>query len=193
MKKLIPVIFIFAFFIIGCAQVKNNEIETTEIGNDENLVDEVANMKLTSSAFKHNGKIPSEYTCDGDDISPELHIADVPKNAKSLALIMDDPDVPKNLRPSGLWIHWVAWNIPANTKTIPKAAEPEGVGGNSDFKRTGYGGPCPPVREHRYFFKLYALDTELDLPEGSTKAELEKAMQRHIIEKTELIGLYKRR
>ncbi|MBI2134630.1 YbhB/YbcL family Raf kinase inhibitor-like protein [Candidatus Woesearchaeota archaeon] len=150
-------------------------------------------MKLTSPDFRHNGKIPSEHTCDGNDISPELNIEDAPKSAKSLALIMDDPDVPRNIRPSGLWVHWVVWNIPVNTKKMPKGNEPEGVGGNSDFRRTGYGGPCPPDREHRYFFKLYALDTELDLEKGSTKAELEKAMQGHIIEKAELIGLYQRK
>tara|TARA_Y100000031_G_C8170649_1_gene361626 strand:- start:35 stop:589 length:555 start_codon:yes stop_codon:yes gene_type:complete len=180
MKLLI--IIIVVFFIVGCA-IENVEKE---------IVDEVANMKLTSSAFEHNGKIPSEYTCDWEDVSPELNIDEVPSNAKSLALIMDDPDVPKNLRPDGMWVHWVVWNIPVNTKTIPRATEPEGMGGNSNFGRAGYGGPCPPDREHRYFFKLYALDIELDLPEGSTKEELEKAMEGHIIEKTELIGLYER-
>lgn len=150
-------------------------------------------MKLTSPAFRHNGKIPSEYTCDGEDTSPELHISDVPKNAKSLALIMDDPDVPKNLRPSGLWVHWIAFNIPHDTAIIEKGQEPDGTGGKNSWSRLGYGGPCPPDREHRYFFKLYALDAELDLAEGSNKKELENAMEGHIIEKTELIGLYQRK
>lgn len=186
MKFLIPTIFII--FIIGCTQIENIETEKIE----EKTIDVAANMKLTSPAFGHNGKIPPEYTCDGADVSPELHISNVPKNAKSLALIIDDPDVPKNIRLSGLWVHWVVWNIPPDTKTIQKGNEPEGIGGNSDFKRTGYGGPCPPDREHRYFFKLYALDTELDLAEGSNKKELENVMEGHIIEKTELIGLYNR-
>lgn len=150
-------------------------------------------MKLTSPAFEHNKKIPSEYTCDGEDISPELTIEDVPQNANSLALIMDDPDVPKNIRPDGLFVHWVVWNIPRDTKTISRANEPEGVLGKTNFGRTGYGGPCPPDSEHRYFFKLYALDTTIDLKEGSTKKELERAMEGHIIQKTELIGLYERK
>ena len=193
MRFFIPIMLVFAVFIIGCnAQVKNNEIETTEIRDNENSGNGVVDMKLTSPAFKNNSLMPSEYTCDGSGAIPELRIEEVPKNAKSLALIMDDPDVPKNIRPSGLWVHWVVWDIPPDTKTIQKGNEPEGIGGNSDFKRTGYGGPCPPDREHRYFFKLYALDTKLDLEEGSNKKELENVMEGHIIEKTELIGLYKR-
>lgn len=188
MRRIVPIIF-FIIFIIGCTKIENIETEKIE----GKTVDMAANMKLASPAFGHNGKIPPEYTCDGADVSPELNIADVPKNAKSLALIMDDPDVPKSIRPSGLWVHWVVWNIPVNTKIVPKGNEPEGVGGNSDFKRTGYGGPCPPDREHRYFFKLYALDAELNLAEGAAKKELEKEMEGHIIEKAELIGLYKRK
>ena len=150
-------------------------------------------MKLTSPAFEHNGKIPSEYTCDGEDVSPELNIDGVPDGTKSLALIMDDPDVPKHIRPDGLWVHWVMWNIPPETTKIARANEPNGIGGKSNFGRTGYGGPCPPDREHRYFFKLYALDSTLDLPEGSSKEDLEKAIEGHIIEQTELIGLYERK
>ncbi|MBI2208180.1 YbhB/YbcL family Raf kinase inhibitor-like protein [Candidatus Woesearchaeota archaeon] len=144
-------------------------------------------MKLTSPAFKHNGKIPSEYTCDGNDISPELRIEDVPKNAKSLVLINDDPDAP-----IGTWDHWIVFNIPSTTTKMNKNEEPKGVGGKNSWGRTGYGGPCPPSGTHRYFFKLYALDTELNLVGGATKKELEKAMEGHIIEKAELIGLYKR-
>ncbi|MBL7056573.1 YbhB/YbcL family Raf kinase inhibitor-like protein [Candidatus Woesearchaeota archaeon] len=149
-------------------------------------------MKLISSAFEHNGKIPSEYTCDGEGVSPELIIETVPENTRSLAIIMDDPDVPKHIREDGMWVHWVVWNINPDTKNIARATEPEGVGGNSNFGKTGYGGPCPPDREHRYFFKLYALDSSLELKEGSTKEELEEAMSGHILEKTELVGLYER-
>ncbi len=144
-------------------------------------------MEITSSAFEHEGKIPSRYTCDGEDISPPLEFADVPEEAKSLVLVMDDPDAL-----AGTFDHWLAWNIPANTKSIEEGKEPEGVQGTTDFGRKGYGGPCPPSGEHRYFFKLYALDTELDLPEGSSKEDLEKAMGGHIVEQAVLMGKYSR-
>ena len=190
MKLLISTTFLVLILIIinGCSTETQEQI----IGKGTPVVQEVENMKLTSPAFEHSGKIPSEYTCDGEDISPELKIEDIPDNAKSLALIMDDPDVPKNIRPDGLWVHWVVWNIPTDTKKIVKANEPEGVQGITNFGRTGYGGPCPPDREHRYFFKLYALDISLDIPEGSSKDVLEKAMKGNIIEQTELIGLYEK-
>ncbi|MBI2651735.1 YbhB/YbcL family Raf kinase inhibitor-like protein [Candidatus Woesearchaeota archaeon] len=145
-------------------------------------------MKLTSSAFEHGKEMPSEYTCDGIDISPELHIENVPKNAKSLALIMDDPDAPM-----GTFVHWVVWNIPIDTKIIKKGAEPKGIEGKTNSGRTGYGGPCPPSGTHRYFFKVYALDMVLTLKEGSTKKDLEAAMQNHIIEKAEIMGTYGRK
>ncbi len=145
-------------------------------------------MKLTSSAFQNNGQMPSEYTCDGSDLSPPLEISDVPLNAKSLALIMDDSDAPV-----GTWDHWVVFNIPTSTKEISKGTAPNGVAGKNSWGRTGYGGPCPPSGTHRYFFKLYALDATLNLPEGSAKKELEKAMQGHIIAQAQLMGTYKRR
>ena len=144
-------------------------------------------MELTSSAFVHNDAIPSEFTCDGADVSPPLTISDVPKNAKSLVLIMDDPDAPV-----GTWDHWVVFNMAPSTKQIAKGTEPEGIAGKNSWGRTGYGGPCPPSGTHRYFFKLYALDTELNLPEGSNKRDLEMAMQGHIIEKAELMETYRR-
>ena len=173
-------LILMLIFIIACAQQQEQktEIETTS---------EVVNLKLTSSAFSHNGGIPSEYTCDGSDVSPQLIIDDVPANAKSLALIVDDPDAPV-----GTWDHWVVFNIPPNTKEITKGAEPKGAAGKNSWGRFGYGGPCPPSGTHRYFFKLYALDIMLDLPQGATKKELEKAMDEHIIAKAELIGTYKR-
>jgi Raf kinase inhibitor-like YbhB/YbcL family protein len=145
-------------------------------------------MRLTSPAFNHNDEMPSEYTCDGSNINPELRIANIPQNTKSLALIMDDPDAPM-----GTWVHWVVWNIPAETKAISKANEPEGIQGTTSFQDKGYGGPCPPTGTHRYFFKLYALDSTLSLQEGSDKASLERAMDGHIIEKAELVGLYRRK
>jgi Raf kinase inhibitor-like YbhB/YbcL family protein len=149
-------------------------------------------MKLMSPAFEHEGKIPSKYTCDGENISPPLTVSDVPPETKSLALIMDDPDVPKHLRSDGMWDHWVVFNIPASMRDIKEGNEPDGIHGIGTGGNMNYFGPCPPDREHRYFFKLYALDTELDLPEKATKQQLEKAMENHIIEKTELMGKYER-
>jgi len=181
MKLFIPTIFLILILIIinGCnAETQQDEF----IGKGTPVIQGTINMKLTSPAFEHNQAIPSEYTCDGSDTQPELNIENVPNNAKSLALIMDDPDAPGKT-----WVHWVVWNIPLDNPIISK-----GVQGTTDFGRTGYGGPCPPSGTHRYFFKLYALNSELDLPEGATKKDIEAAMQDHIIEKTELIGTYKK-
>ncbi len=185
MKYFIFVVFIFIFLIIGCSAKVEQE---DAVGKGTPIKEvEVENMKLTSPAFKHNSAIPSEYTCDGLDISPELNIEDTPKNTKSLVLINDDPDAPV-----GTWDHWIVFNIPQTTTKINKDSEPAGIGGKNSWGRTGYGGPCPPSGTHRYFFKLYALDTELDLPEGSAKKDIEAAMKGHIIEKADLIGTYKR-
>ena len=145
-------------------------------------------MKLTSTAFENQGKIPSKYTCDGANISPPLSISDVPSQAKSLVLIMDDPDVPKHLRQDGMWDHWVVFNIPASLTELKEGEEPEGTHGIGTSNNLNYYGPCPPAREHRYFFKLYALDTELKLPEKAKKQQVEKAMEGHVLAKTELMG-----
>ncbi len=165
--------------IISCSQKQEKEIQI-ETGMVE--------MKLTSPAFAHNGQIPSEYTCDGSDLSPPLQIIDVPKNAKSLVLINDDPDAPV-----GTWDHWIVFNIPPTTTEIKKGQEPQASPGRNSWGKTGYGGPCPPLGTHRYFFKLYALDTMLILPKGAAKREIEKEMQGHILAQAELIGLYKRK
>lgn len=150
-------------------------------------------MKIESSAFQNNQAVPSKYTCDGENINPPLSFSDVPKDAKSLILIMDDPDVPKTIRPDGMWDHWLVWNIPAGTTIINEGSTPPGIVGKNTGGQFGYQGPCPPDREHRYFFKLYALDTMLSLnTPTTTKQILEQAMEGHILEKTELIGLYKR-
>jgi hypothetical protein len=145
-------------------------------------------MKLTSPDFENEGMIPSDLTCDGRDVSPELLITGVPEGTKSLALIMDDPDAPR-----GTFVHWVVWNIPDDTKRIERGKEPKGNQGTTGFGGRGYGGPCPPSGTHRYFFKLYALDDELHLKEGARKEALEEAMDAHIIEKTELMGKYRRK
>jgi len=148
----------------------------------------MSELKLSSTAFQNNGSIPSRYTCDGRDINPPLAIENVPPGTKSLALIVDDPDAPM-----GTWVHWVSWNIAPGIKEIKENDTPGGsVSGLNDFKRQSYGGPCPPSGTHRYFFKLYALDTALDLPSGAKKADVEKAMKGHVISEAQIIGLYKR-
>lgn len=146
-------------------------------------------LHLTSQAFTHNGMIPPEYTCDGTDRNPPLTIRNIPAKSRSLALIVDDPDAPR-----GTWIHWVVWNIDPDTTEIPANSVPRGaLQGTNDFGKQSYGGPCPPSGTHRYFFKLYALDISLSLKTGATKAQLEDAMKGHILEKVELLGLYRRR
>jgi len=145
-------------------------------------------MELTSRAFENGGWIPSKYTCDGENISPPLEITGVPAGAQSLALVMDDPDAPM-----GTFDHWVVWNIAPDTSRIEEGEQPEGVPGRSSFGRLDYGGPCPPSGTHTYRFKLYALDTRLDLRRGASKAELERAMEGHIIEQALLEGKYSRK
>lgn len=144
-------------------------------------------MEITSNAFEHNQGIPSKYTCDGENISPPLRFSEVPEDTKSLALIVDDPDAP-----SGDFVHWVVFNMPAGTAGIGENSSPAGVQGTTDFGGTGWGGPCPPSGSHRYYFKLFALDTELDIDSSATKAELETAMTGHILDRAELVGLYQR-
>jgi Raf kinase inhibitor-like YbhB/YbcL family protein len=146
-------------------------------------------IKISSTAFTQNGSIPAKYTCDGLDVSPPLVIENVPPEARSLALIVDDPDAP-----AGTWVHWVVWNIDPATKEIKENSLPPGsLEGMSDFRKRGYGGPCPPGGTHRYFFKLYALDTMMTLGPNTTKALLEQAIKRHIVAQSELIGRYKRK
>lgn len=150
---------------------------------------------LTSPAFTHGNAIPAMYTCDGKDTSPPLSWSGIPPGAKSLALIVDDPDAPDPAAPQRTWVHWVLYNLPADSSGLKQgvvAAElPAGTReGVNDWHRAGYGGPCPPVGRHRYIHKLYALDTVLPDLGKADKAKLEKAMHGHIIEKVELIGTY---
>ena len=146
-------------------------------------------LMMTSTAFPPNGMIPSTYTCDGDDLNPPLRIEYIPPAARSLALIVDDPDAPR-----GMWVHWVVWNISPTTMEIAENSVPAGgVQGMNDFQKDAYGGPCPPAGTHRYFFKLYALDTTLRLGTNTDKAALEAAMQGHILAAAELIGRYHRK
>lgn len=145
-------------------------------------------MKISSTAFENNGMIPSEYTCDGSDISPPLTISEIPKEAKSLAIIMDDPDAP-----IGTFTHWVVWNIPPQKTQFAKGEKISFPQGKTSFGRKSYGGPCPPGGTHRYFFKIYALDLVLNLKEGSSRSELEKAVKGHILTETSLMGRYSRK
>jgi len=145
-------------------------------------------MKIESTAFGHEGKIPSQYTCDGENIHPPLSFSAVPSQTRSLVLVVDDPDAP-----SGTWVHWILWNISPRIKSIGEGNIPQGVAeGTTSFGATGYGGPCPPDGEHRYFFKLYALDIEIELPKETTKEKLEEVMLGHVLDKGELIGYYSR-
>jgi Raf kinase inhibitor-like YbhB/YbcL family protein len=154
-------------------------------------------LVITSPAFSQNGAIPEKYTCDGKDTSPPLQWSGVPSGTRSLALIVDDPDAPDPAAPKMTWVHWVLYNIPIDSQGLGEAVSPSGLPagtlqGVNDWKRTGYGGPCPPIGRHRYFFKLYALDTLLSDLKNPTKAALEQAMQGHILGQTELLGTYQR-
>jgi Raf kinase inhibitor-like YbhB/YbcL family protein len=147
-----------------------------------------AKMKITSSAFQDGANIPSKFTCDGADTSPPLQIADIPSQAKSLALIVDDPDAP-----GGLFTHWTVWNIPPQTGAVGEGSAPKGVQGTNDFGKSGYGGPCPPSGTHRYYFKIFALDRALDLPFGAKRGQVDGALKGHVIAQGELMGRYSRK
>ena len=169
--------------LLTCGQANQSSSETKGGGA----------MDLISPAFGDGEMIPKKYTCDGADVSPPLEWSLVPSGTKSVALICDDPDAPM-----GTWVHWVYYDIPPETKRLPESIAPEkhtangGKQGINDFRKIGYGGPCPPGGTHRYFFKLYALDALLNLSPGATKKELLKAMEGHILGEAELMGKYKR-
>jgi Raf kinase inhibitor-like YbhB/YbcL family protein len=152
-------------------------------------------FSIRSSAFQHNGSIPMQYTCEGSDTSPPLAWSEVPEGAKSLALIVDDPDAPDPKAPKMVYVHWVVYNIPASNAgsidegvTLPSSV----VQGINDWKKEGYGGPCPPIGRHRYFFTLYALDTTISDLGAATKPQLEAAMHGHILEQAVLVGTYEK-
>ena len=154
-------------------------------------------LSIASPAFQHEGTIPTKYTCEGADVSPSLAFSGAPSNAKSLALIVDDPDAPDPAAPKRVWVHWLVYNLPSATQELPEAvradALPAGarVGAN-DWDKVAYGGPCPPIGRHRYFFKLYALDTMLPDLGRPNKAALEKAMQGHVVAEAMLLGTYQK-
>ncbi len=173
--------------LLSCSCRKNEQPQVRSEG------DKKMDIKITSSAFKEGGLIPPKYTCDGADISPPLQWDAVPEGTKSIALISDDPDAPV-----GTWVHWVLYNLPPDTKELTENIPPDenlpngAKQGITDFRRIGYGGPCPPSGTHRYFFKIYALDTVLELPPRPGKSDLVNAMEGHILAQGQLMGKYKR-
>jgi Raf kinase inhibitor-like YbhB/YbcL family protein len=154
-------------------------------------------LTLSSPAIRAGGAIPGKYTCDDADISPPLKWSGVPDRTRSFALIVDDPDAPDPAKPQRTYVHWVLYNLPADARELPEGVTPRDLPpgtreGTNDWGRTGYGGPCPPIGRHRYFFKLYALDTVLADLGKSTKADLEAAMRDHVLARAELVGTYER-
>ena len=179
-------ILIIPFILLYSFQSKDQTNSVTIGGKNMEI-------KITTRAFVPGGKIPGKYTCDGLDVSPPLAWTSVPEGTKTFALICDDPDAPM-----GTWVHWVLFNLPADIQELPENIPPErelesgAKQGMNDFRKIGYGGPCPPGGTHRYYFKIYALDTELDLEVGATKRELLKAMEGHILAEGQLMGRYER-
>ena len=152
-------------------------------------------LTLSSPAFTHNGDVPSRHTCEGEDLSPQLVWSGVPAQAKSLVLIVDDPDAPDPKAPKMTWVHWVLYDLPLSQGGLPEDARSLPAGtrqGKNDWKRTGWGGPCPPVGRHRYFFKLYALDALLGDIGTPTKVQLEQAMEGHVLAEAQLVGTYQK-
>lgn len=181
---------VLTLLLIGCASRPQPAAQPPTA--DKPKVDK-PEIKLTSTAFKEGQAIPRTYTCDGVNVSPPLEWGRVPKPAKTIAIIADDPDAP-----AGTWVHWVLYNLPADNigfvENLPATEKlvAGGFQGKNDFDKIGYGGPCPPSGTHRYFFKIYALDLELPLKAGATKAEVEKAMEGHIVSQGQLMGTYRR-
>ena len=185
--------------LCSCQSAKQNPVTTNaETGRTTNNnvqigKDNMTGVTISSTAFSNGSLIPPQYTCDGANISPPLQWSGLPPSTKALALIVDDPDAPAKT-----WVHWVLYDLPGSRSGLPENVRPQeklpdgGKQGTNDFKKIGYGGPCPPSGTHRYFFKLYALDTETSLNPGATKDELLKAIEGHVVAQGELVGKYKR-
>jgi hypothetical protein len=182
-RAIFIIIFVFTMLVFGIyffTKSPKDDLQSYQL--------KTTTMKISSPTFQNNSAIPEKYTCDGENTNPPLEISEVPVKAQSLVLIVDDPDAP-----GGIWVHWTVWNIDPKTTKIGENSVPiKAVEGATSFGGTGYGGPCPPSGAHRYFFKLYALDATLDLSPQSDKTALGKAMEGHILDKAELIGLYSR-
>jgi Raf kinase inhibitor-like YbhB/YbcL family protein len=184
-------IVLLILFAAGCAKQPAAPAQNPAVTSTPQSTAPV--FRLTSTAFKDGEPVPRQYTCSGVNVSPPLEWPGVHKTAKTLAIIADDPDAP-----AGTWVHWVVYNLPADTmgivENLPQDENLKGGGfqGKNDFEKIGYGGPCPPSGTHRYFFKIYALDGELPLKAGATKTDVEKAMEGHILAQTQLMGTYKK-
>ena len=195
--KLRIVIILLVAIIVSCGNKKDDATKTQQNQQQpptQNKKESVnSDMKITSSSFKEGDLIPSKYTCDGDNVSPQLSWVGAPENTKSFAVISDDPDAP-----AGIWVHWVIFNIPSGvnelSENLPKDKnlENKAIQGVNDFGNNGYDGPCPPGGTHRYYFKLYALDAQLSKEKNMTKAQLLKSMEGHILGQAEIMGKYKR-
>jgi hypothetical protein len=198
MFKIFPFLVFFSILITSCKkETYDNKPVNTETKQEKKSDSSDAkqkknmNIKIKSAVFEEGGMIPKKYTCDGENISPPLSWADAPDGTKTYALICDDPDAP-----AGTWVHWVMYNMPANTKELSEAVSAKknidngAIQGINDFRKTGYGGPCPPGGTHRYFFKIYALNTSLDLRGDVTKDQLLSAMSGHILAEGQLMGKY---
>ena len=190
MWKTLMILSVAICLFVSCANRSSAPAQqTTSTPVNENK----SGIKLTSKAFNEGQAIPRGYTCDGANVSPPLEWTGVPKSAKTLVIVADDPDAP-----AGTWVHWVLYNLPYDVIGMVENTPPietlsgGGMQGTNDFQKTGYGGPCPPRGSHRYFFKIYALDSELPLKPGASKADLEPAMEGHIISQGQLIGTYRR-
>jgi Raf kinase inhibitor-like YbhB/YbcL family protein len=189
-------LLVFVAFVLGlCVPAPAFKVSIAHAQTEKGVI--AMALTIASSAFSPNGEIPVRYTCDGEDISPALEWSGLPEGSKSLALIVDDPDAPDPAAPKMTWVHWVLYNIPPSATGLAEGVGPKDLPsgtkeGLNDWKRTGYGGPCPPIGRHRYFHKLYALDVVLSDLGRPTKKELEKAMEGHILSKIELVGTYQR-
>src|SRR5256885_6036691 len=186
---------------LACARGSKSKSDTAIAGVAVTSTDSAGSypmtLKVTSSAFQQGGSIPSQYTCEGKNSSPPLAWSGLPNNTKSVAMIVDDPDAPDPAKPQRVYVHWVVYNIPTQTTSLVESASKSGmpagaVQGKNDWGKPEYGGPCPPIGRHRYFFKLYALDTTITGLKDVTKADLEKAMKGHIVDSGELMGTYQK-
>jgi Raf kinase inhibitor-like YbhB/YbcL family protein len=188
MMRMTPAILTLVLMMVGCAQAPQPAAPQPATQKENQM-----GFKLTSTSFKEGQPIPRQHTCDGVNVSPALEWSGAPRAAKTFAIICDDPDAQ-----SGTWVHWVLYNLPADriglVENVPATEKVPGDGlqGTNDFQKIGYGGPCPPSGTHHYFFKLYALDAELSLKAGATKAEVLKAMEGHTLAQTQLMGTYHR-
>ena len=184
-------LILIIFGIFACVDAFAWYLAVTTMQHQQDLKQQAINsntMKILSTAFENNQNIPAKYTCEAENINPPLLIAETPENAKSLALIVNDPDAS-----SGDWVHWIVWNIDPKTTAIKENSIPtSGVQGQTDFGQNKWNGPCPPSGTHHYHFKIYSLDTILEIPPTFKKAELEEAMQGHILEQSETVGLYQK-